>query len=578
MGQTKVLHTKSSYFEGSYLKGSGERKEYFLPSKIRADFQEAEDYALKQERKFYQYFFPEVTNFDEFIAKMREIFDKAKEDSQRINRLANVNLKSFIGTNGSISIEEELQYEIIVENDSKKISFEGLNTKNSTISGKNFINISTNLPEAKEIANYIRKDPEINKYLQTNPGKFDLGSSSSKNITEWFKKELNYPFLKAGESAIKELGESGVALKITNTEGQKRTSSTGFFKLAEELPIFSLKASDIKVLINDPKVKAQILQQLGTAIEALKDYILNDILDIEGGCIINGVNILKEAAMMAWRNTLSSKLNGDPLFFFVGGNFVNGLQGKMGEFQLDLLNKYTAITTNKTNPKLGNIIGGIAKGSRGQPRSDYQLIVELGGDIGTLIAGFQVKNYGRAQMSTVEINSDLGLIAPNLGTGFSDSLANVQFNKDIYSKTPDMETFIEKFLNKYFWKAMNLNIGDNLDPVHTNTFYWAGGTAIMPASKIIQTIYNNKSITNPTFKIDNFSSPIADDSGFLNLNDKGDPLFTTYWSGNKNAGWTVTSSNTELYEKLLTDIKVHTKFSLLSIFNANGGIENFEFF
>ena len=578
MGQTKVLHTKSSYFDGSYLKGSEERKEYFLLSKIRADFQEAEDYALRQEKNFYQYFFPEVTNFDEFIAKMREIFDKAKEDGQRISRLANVNLKNFIGTKGSISIEEELQYEIIVENDSQKISFEGLNTKNSTINGKNFINISTNLPEAKEIANHIRKDPKINKYLQTNLGKFDLSSSSSKNITEWFKKELNYPFLKAGESAIKELGESGIALKITNTEKQKSTSSTGFFKLAEELPIFSLKASDIKVLIGDPKMKAQILQQLGTTIEALKDYILNGILDIEGGCIINGTNILKEAAMMAWRNTLSSQLNGDPLFFFVGGNLTNGLQGKMGEFQLDLLKKYTAITTNKTNPKLGNIIGAIAQGSRGQPRSDYQLIVELGGDIGTLIAGFQVKNYGRAQMSTVEINSDLGLIAPNLGTGFSDTLANVQFNKDIYNKAPDMETFIEKFLNKYFWKAMNLNIGDNLDPIHTNTFYWAGGTAIVPASKIIQTIYNNKSITNPTFKIDNFSNPIADDSGFLEINDKGDPLFTTYWNGNKGTGWTVTSSNTELYEKLLTDIKVHTKFSLLSIFNANGGIENFEFF
>ncbi len=578
-GKTKVLHTSSSYFNGAYLKGSQERTEYFLESKLRADLNAAEDYAKRQELSFYQRFFPNVSDFNGFLAEMQKIYSGADKDGQRISRLANENVGNFLGTAGNILVEEEIKYEIIVEGDTVSIPLDGLNTKNSQVNRKTF-NIDINLPDAKKVANEIRKNPEISQYLKTNSGSFKTSSSSKTNWKQWMNEELGGKILQAGETAIKTLGDSGITLKATRSGQKKTTSSTGFFRVVEELPIFSLKASDIKERLNNPEAKAQVSQQLGIAIEALKNYVFNSILDVENGCTVNGANILKEAATMAWRSTMSSKIGGDPLFFFVGGNFMNGLKGKLGEYQLSLLDRYTALATNKTNAKLGNIIGAIAKGTRGQPRSDYQVVVEVAenGEVGSIIAGVQVKNYDRSSMSSVDINSDLGLIAPNLGEGFADTLANVQFNTDIYNQSTDMETFLEKFLNKYFWKAMNLNVGENLDPMHTNTFYWAGGTSIMPASTIIRTIFNNKLITNPTFTIDNFAKPTLGDEEYLNnKKDSGSPLFTDYWVRTKGDDWEKTNDNISLYQKLLTDIKVHTRFSLLAIFNANGGMQNFQF-
>lgn len=100
----------------------------------------------------------------------------------------------------------------------------------------------------------------------------------------------------------------------------------------------------------------------------------------------------------------------------------------------------------------------------------------------------------------------------------------------------------------------------------------------MPASKIIRTIFDNKLIKNPTFTIDNFAKPTLGDKEYLeNKKDSGSPLFTDYWVRTKGKDWEETSENIDFYQKLLDSIKVHTKFSLLAIFNANGGMQNFQF-
>ena len=107
------------------------------------------------------------------------------------------------------------------------------------------------------------------------------------------------------------------------------------------------------------------------------------------------------------------------------------------------------IACEATNPKLGRIIGGIGGGKRGQPRADYVIISELGGDVGSLVAGIQVKNYSDSMMTHIDINTDLGLIAPNIGQGFTDTIVNAQFNKDIASMAGTGTGSIDKFLKRY---------------------------------------------------------------------------------------------------------------------------------
>lgn len=574
-GQEGVLHTKSSYFHGQYLKGSKERSDYFIQSKLRKDFIEAKNYAEQEEQKFYNLFFPGVTTFANFITEMKKIFAGVGKDGQRIKRLSNANFHNILGTKADTLITDKLEYTIVVTGDSKKISFPQIKTESFIIDGEDmFINVDNDVFNAKTILNYLRNHPDIKKKLNTNPGRY-TESTTKEYVKDWFKQEMKVDFIEAGKSVMKELGSSGVFIKISNKAEQKTTTASGLMQIAEKYPLFNVKASDIKKRLNDPKQKTQIKQELGKIIEQLKIYLFNSILEVNNGCVINGVNILKEAANIAWRNNLSQRLNGDPMFFFVGGNLADGLKGQLGEFQLDILTQYTLLATGKTNPKLGHIIGGIVDGSRQQPRSDYQIIIDLGGNVGNTIMGIQVKNYKESQMKKVEINTDLGLVAPNLEEGFVNTLANTQFNIDIYQQAPDVQDFLKKFLEKYFWKAMNLNVGEGLDPMHTNTFYWMGGTAIVPASMIIDTIFNNNIISNPTFIIKGFKKPVNSNIEFS----EGDPpLFTEYWNGNKYIGWDETTLNHSAYNDYLDNIRIHTKINMLSILNNLGGIGNFEFF
>lgn len=581
-GNNGVLHTNSSYFSGSYLKGSEERQDYFLQSKLNADLSAAKAYAESQEKKFYQMFFSGVQTFNGFIAEMRKIFSGAEKDGQRIKQLANANFSNILGTGDTTEVIEELEYKIIVEGDSAEIPLKLLENNFITVEGgPKFINIDTDVFNAKEVLEYIRKDPKVKPLLKTKAGHYKKNgsySSAKKNIKQWFHNEMETAaddIIKAGKTVLKELGNSGVFIEISNKAEEKTTTASGLIQIAKEFPLFSLNPSEIRERLNDPKQKSKTIKEMGQIIERLKAYIFNNVLNVNSGCVINGTNVLKEAATIAWRNNLSIKLKGDPTFFFVGGNFTEGLKGQLGEFQLDVLTQYTLIATGKTNPTLGHIIGGIVDGSRQQPRSDYQIIVELGGDVGNQLMGIQVKNYKESQMRKVEIKSDLGLIAPNLGVGFVDTITNTQFNADITQKATDIESFLTKFLNKYFWKAMNLNISEDLNPTHTNTFYWMGGTAIVPASTIIDTLYNTNAISTPTFSISGFQKPITNNVGFKQ---EEPPLFTEYWHGNQYIGWETTGLNISTYDELLSGIRVSTKFNMLAILRANGGIGNFEFF
>ena len=577
MGLSRVLHTDSSNFTGSYLKGSEERTSYNKETNITASFNAAYDYALEQELRFYNQFFSGITSFEGFMAKLRELFNGASQDGKRIAQLGNLNLASLLDSENTI-LSQKLTYEIIVEKDAVKLPLSDLNSANVTyIGGDMYLNVDGSITDAKFLATKIRNSPDIKKLTKTNPGTFTKNSSAVA-LKQWFHDELEETLVEAGQSIIKEFGATGVKLKISNNnEATTSESLKEPIQIAVDYPLMTEKPSNIMARLNDPSTRNETMASLKRIYGRFYKFLVK--LLNNGSCVIEGRDILYEAFQRAWKKnagTIESFIGS----LLVGNNLSAGLKGVLGEFQADIIFEYMQIACEATNPKLGRIIGGIGGGKRGQPRADYQIIIELGGgdQIGQLVAGIQVKNYSDSMMSHIEINTDLGLIAPNIGSGFTDTVVNAQFNKDIASMagtgTGTIDKFLKRYLETYFWQGMNLNIGDKLDPDNTNTFYLVQGTMIVPASTIINTIRNEVKISNPKFSITGFQKPSMGDADFL----AGDPPeFVKYWRDNQYIEGSATELNRSSYEGFLIDTKIHTSFNMSAILGANGA-ENFRFF
>lgn len=582
MGLTKVLHTDSTKFTGSYLKGSEERTSYNKAANITESYNRAYEYAREKELQFYGKFFKGVSSYEEFMAKLKELFNGASQDGKRIAQLGNLALSPLVD-NDDVTLAQNLTYEIIFENDMAETILEKFETKTEDFIISSDRNVSINIDDApstaKQIASWIRYYDPVKKISKSNPGKFTEKATLT-YVRQWMLKELEQTLVEAGETVIKEFGSTGIKLKVSNTNEKTTTKVLGDpVQIAVDFPLMTKKPSEIKQLLNDSETRVETMTTLTKIYGRFYKFLLK--LLNNGSCIIEGNDILHQAFQKAWE-----KNAGTPEAFLdslmVGNNLSAGLKGVLGELQADIIFEYLQITRQTTNPMLGEIIGGIAGGKRGQPRADYRILEELGAsnEVGQLIAGIQVKNYSDSMMSSVDINTDLGLIAPNIGQGFTDTIVNAQFNKDIAAQAGTGAGSIDRFLKKYlearFWEGMNLHINDDLDPSNTNTFYLVQGTMIVPASTIINTIRNTQKISNPKFSITGFQKPTMGDADFAMPEDR--PEFIKYWRDNQYIEGSATEYNTSSYEGILLNTRIHTSFNMSAIIGANGGMENFRFF
>lgn len=563
-GYKAVLHTNSSYY--SSLSGSrwlAQKETHFTESDIEADFAEAYDYAKEQELKFYHSFFSDVHTYEEFIRKMRELFKKAEKDGERIRNLSNFNLSDYIPKQSNLP---QYKYQIIItgKNLCEQIPLELLSSDNVSVKGGPiYLSVDlTNLSTIKEVVNR-----DLGKK------RFNPSSSNMRNIKDWFNETIGET---VEQEATEKLTENIVVSRTKINPNQKQI-------LEDEIENGFLFSSDFgkgakqkrQAILNGyygDGYQKKFEQEMQEAISKIKNFIFNKCLQVNDGAIYNGVNVLKKAAEATWDEVIGNKSLDQQDFFFEGSNLYKSVLGKGGEFQASLIDKYVRMVLGQENEKIGQIIGNIVKDGRKEPRSDFQLMIDLGADIGNTILGIQVKNIGETSLQEVKINSDLGLIAPNLGVEFSDAITNSYFNTDIASQVGDIQNYLKEYLEAYFWKAMNLNIGPSLDPRHTNTFYWSGGTALVPASTIIQTIKSSP-FKNPTFNISPASWPGMSDEEYVGGED---PAFLEYWYGSHDH-WSPLFPNYQIYQQLLNDTTVHTSFSMARIFTANGGIANFEF-
>lgn len=562
----RVLHTNSVYFNNRGW--TSKEKREFNAFDIMASFDAAYEYARKQELAFYHSYF-DVNSYEAFIKELRSLFAKAEGDGQRIKNLSNAGLKQIPNVADALSINTKFSYKILIKGDlCEKIPFELLNSDTVHVKGDP-IYITLNMNSTQAIKNVINKEFGTRFHYKTSHSTYDL--------RRWF------------ELMLKDITKEEVTKKLSENiflTRQKATEKDAV--ISDELKGFlfakDLSAEERQAYLRGdygPEARRQFQQEMGKALEQIKDFIFNSCLKVDEGTRygVNKINILKDAATETWREIITK----DSSFFFEGDNLSKSILGNIGEFQLALQDKYIRMVLHQTNSKLGRIIGSIIEDGRQEPRSDYQLIVELGGDVGNTIVGIQSKNIGNSSMQKVKINTDLGLVAPNLDDGFVDAIVNSYFNTDILFETGNMTEYLTEYLNTFFWKGMNLNIGPGLNPTHTNTFYWVGGSTLVPASTIIKAL-NKELITNPEFTISKAAWIDRSDQEFVTeTTEDGDPLFTDYWNGTWSSGWTATKENASIYEQLLLNTRIHTSFSMARIFSAYGesmkeGMASFAFF
>lgn len=575
IGESGILHTKSSYFGSAVKVGESRYNEIFSDKFIQADLTEALNYAMKKELDFYHLFFPAVGGYREFIGEVRKIFAEAEEDAKLLQKLSNATLQSLMPKNLT-DTGEEWSLQIIFDSKSVPIDLSRLNTETTEINiNEVYVGLDSDGSEAAVA---------VKKYMYdligkaTKPGNdygFIGGRKGDIYMEPGFKsastKTSNDKFLAWLENQDAEILEKiGIKyVKITNK------ASNFYEKLNIKIrPFAKYKKSDIHENWNDPKFQ----KEFDAAFQKVKAFIYDPLL--------SGSEILQQAAKDAWNSILGEAKSELWGYFFEGRNVYKSVLGNGGEFQLKVIKNYLSIAVNKYDPTLGQVIGGIGTGKRQEPRSDFQIMEMLGADIGNFIAGIQVKNVSEGTASALHISSDLELIAPNLPDDLRDTLANSMFNSDIKSQVGDAQKLLEQYIKTYFWRAMNLHVNDDLHPNHTNTFYFVGGTSLVPASKIILDMINTNTKTKPPkFTIGNLSAPIDSDEGFASRDDiDRKPEFLEYFKPIKYLGFGEGSlleengENKSLYNQLLEGVSVSCDFNINAIITNLNKINPIEFF
>lgn len=559
------LHTNSSYFALKPHFKQGSFKANFKQVDIAKDYMAAIDYAKAQEIAVYQSFFPGVVEYEVFIQKLRELFAGVGN----LRGLSNASLKSDIAIKNE---KQQFDYHIIITQEKMEAMNIKVNTDVVTLdTGELYLSTAkgAELKIIKEIINYIKKLPNYykNQYNPFNRSHtysrtgFKTSSESTEALDRWLNQELQ-ALADKNELVWTKLLMEDVTI-VRDPPAGKTIEETGTEKIkGKDLPFSKFKGSEINAAIKAGDT--QVIAAAKQARQEVKDFLINRIKASSDPTLYKAFNL-------AW-----SKLPTD--YFFEGNNVIKGVLGNPGEFALDVAINYVAFKTGKHNALLSGIIGDLATGKRGQPRSDYELLAMIGQK--PVSVGVQVKNVDKSGYNDIEANTDLGLMMPNLGEDMTTSIANYKFNASIAEKIGDMEAELGDYLNDMIWRGLNFNVREGLIPEHTNTFYFLGGSMIIPVSRFILYLANPKGLNKvdggakyitsnvmepPETSISGLKAGTITDEGF----NAGEPeLFLTYWQGHS-PDWMPQPSNKGEFQNLLGGIRVKSILKFASFLDVS---------
>ena len=518
----------------------------------------------KQEKKIYGRFFKDCNTYDGFITRLRELFDtKHNVDMQIIQNFTAEKIQVLLKKNFGAQImpSKNLITEIeIINPDVTKIDIGNIlkGTSGNFKLSNNVIKLDIRMDDAgikamKELLNKAQ-----GKHFHT----ASLGTDCMKAYLKHLVVEKNLP-----EETQKE--------KIQAiTKGFHTTKFIGDSDLRYTL-------SDIK----DPSKQADIER----ATKKIKDFFYSS----EGLNVAKGTLALKLAFEQTWRDNITNIEYG--IAFFLKGGTLTYFSGAFGEFQMALLSNYilqrTGTKALKLVSKISNTIGQTE-----QAKVDVTLLGDL---------GIQVKNYNpyTYNYSPIETNTTAKSFLNKLGNmgqeipaddesqvvSLTSFLANYAFSQDYRTMAgqttiPSVED-VEKSLANYAGELYNLSISNSEAFSDTVLFYSFSGMYLVPASEILQAVYDHLKEENQNHRT-NIEVSIKWDGGGLSPEDmqKGQgghnsPYWTKYWHrtvkglGYQGTEWSRQPEQDTEIKNLLSVTRIKTGFKATNGFDNNGKID-----
>lgn len=518
-----------------------------------------------QEEKVYDRFFAGCKTYDDFIKRLRELFDtKHNVDMQIIQNFAAEKIQVLLNNNFGTQImpSKNLVTEIeIINPDVTKIDIGNIlkGTSGNFKLSNNIIKLDIRMDDAgiKAMKELLNKAQGRHFHIAS------LGIDCMKTYLKHLVVEKNLP-----EETQKE--------KIQAiTKGFHTTKFIGDSDLRYTL-------ADIK----DPSKRANI--RLAT--KKIKDFFYSS----EGLNVASGTQALKRAFNQTWNDNINKIEYG--IAFFLKGGTLTYFNGAFGEFQTALLSNYILRRTGIKNSTLASKISNTI-GQTEQAKIDVTLLGNL---------GIQVKNYNpyTYNYNPIETNTTAESFLNKLDSNDQDVsvddksqvlsltsfLANYAFSQDYRAMTgegtiPSVQE-VEESLANYAGELYNLSIIQSTpqSKAYSDTvlFYSFSGMYLVPASVILQAVYDNLDKNNRT----NVRVSIKWDGDGLSSEDmqKGQgkynsPYWTKYWHrtvkglGYQETEWSRQSAQDTKIKNLLSVTRIKTGFKVTNGFDNNGKID-----
>lgn len=519
-----------------------------------------------QETAVYGRFFSGCTTYKDFITRLQKLFDKEYNVDMQI-------IKNFAAEKIQVLLNKNFGTQIMP---------------------------SKNLVTEIEIINPNVTKIDIGNILKGTSGNFKL----SNNIIK-----LNIRMDDAGIKAMKELLNKAQG-KHFHTASLGTDCMKAYLKhlvvekhLPEETQKEKIQAitkgfhttkfigdSDLRYTLADIKDESK-KADIDRATKKIKDFFYSSA----GLNVASGSQYLKEAFKKTWEDNITSVKYG--IAFFLKGGTLAYLNGAFGEFQTALLSNYilrrTGIKDSTLASKISNTIGQTE-----QAKIDVKLLGDL---------GIQVKNYNpyTYNYNPIETNTTAESFLNKLGTNGQDVsaddksqvlsltsfLANYAFSQDYRAMSAGQGTIpsveeVEKSLENYAGELYNLSIIQSTpqSKAYSDTvlFYSFSGLYLVPASAILQAVYDNLDKNNRT----NIRVSIKWDGDGLSSEDmqKGQgkynsPYWTKYWHrtvkglGYQETEWSRQSAQDTKIKNLLSVTRIKTGFKVTNGFDNNGKID-----
>lgn len=521
-----------------------------------------------QEKAVYDKFFTGCTTYGDFIIRLRDLFDtQYNVDMQIIQNFAAEKIQVLLNNNFGTQImpSKNLVTEIeIINPDVTKIDIGNIlkGTSGNFKLSNNIIKLDIRMDDAgikamKELLNKAQ-----GRHFHT----ASLGTDCMKAYLKHLVVKQNLP-----EETQKE--------KIQAiTKGFHTTKFIG--------------DSDLRYTLADIQNKSK-KADIDRATKKIKDFFYSSA----GLNVASGSQDLKEAFKQTWEDNITNIKYG--IAFFLKGGTLTYFSGAFGEFQTALLSNYIlqrtgAIKDKILASKISNTIGQAE-----QAKIDVKLLGDL---------GIQVKNYNpyTYNYNPIETNTTAESFLNKLGSNGQDIsiddksqvvsltsfLANYAFSqdyrtmaKDSNSTIPSVED-IEKSLENYAGELYNLSIirSTPQPKAYSDTvlFYSFSGMYLVPASVILQAVYDNLDKNNRT----NVRVSIKWDGDGLSSEDmkKGQgkynsPYWTKYWHrtvkglGYQGTEWSRQPEQDTKIKNLLSVTRIKTGFKATNGFDNNGKID-----